>query len=194
MGARADAAAHTRRRIVDTAMAVQAEEGAAASWDAIALRAGVSTATVYRHFRSLDELVPACMETIWDREQLDPSPAAARRVFEGLDRPSERFERLVRASCHCYAKAPGWLAVVRAERAAHPALQRAIARQQTAVRRLVDAALGAAQANTSLKRTLRALVDLPFWQSLVDTGMAPGAATDVVVRMVRAELSNNGIA
>src|SRR5690348_8683947 len=62
MGARADAAARTRRRIVDAAMEVQASEGAAASWEAIARRADVSTATVYRHFRSLDELVPACVE------------------------------------------------------------------------------------------------------------------------------------
>ena len=194
MAARADAAAETRRRIVETAMAVQAEQGAAASWEAIARGAGVSTATVYRHFRSLDELVPACMERIWTREQLDPTPREARRIFDGLESRGDRFERLIRASCHCYAKAPGWLAVARAERDGHPALQEAIARQQGAVRRLVDAALDGAPVGTQLKRTLRALVDVPFWQSLVDTGMPSGAATDVVVRLVRAELSSGGIA
>lgn len=194
MGARADAALQTRQRIVDAAMAVHAEEGATASWETIAQRAGVSTATVYRHFRSLDELVPACMETIWTEEQLDPTPARARSVFAGLESRGDRFERLVRASCHCYARAPGWLAVARAERGAHAALQSAIDQEQTALRRLVDAALDGAPAGVALRRTLRALVDFPFWQSLVDTGMSAGTATDVVVRMVRAELSSNGIA
>ena len=194
MVARADAAARTRSRIVQTAMAVHAEQGTTASWETIAQRAGVSTATVYRHFRSLDELVPACMEMIWTREQLSPTLGDSKRVFDGLELRGDRFERLVRASCPCYARAPGWLAVARAERDAHPALRAAIAQQQTAVRRLVDAALAGAPASTALKRTLRALVDFPFWQALVDTGMTPDAATEVVVRMVRTELGSNGIA
>jgi AcrR family transcriptional regulator len=193
MGARAEAAAHTRRRIVDAAMSVQATEGAGASWEAIARRADVSIATVYRHFRSLEELVPACMETIWTREQLAPTPEEAQKVFEGLDRPGDRFEQLVRGSCHCYAKAPAWLAAALADRAAFPAM-RAASRQQThAIACLVDAALGGARVGPDVERTLRALVDFPFWQSLVDTGMTDGAATDVVVRMVRDELRRNGL-
>ncbi len=193
MGARANAAAHTRRRIVDAAMEVQAIEGATASWEAIARRADVSTATVYRHFRSLEELVPACVETIWTPDELAPTEEEARRVFEGLDGPGDRFERLVRGSCHCYARASGWLAVARAEREAFPALRTATERQTSAIAALVEAALGGAQVAQDAKRTLRALVDFPFWRSLVDTGMTHDEATDVVVRMVRDELLRNGL-
>ena len=61
MGKRAAAADETRRRIVDATHALHIEQGiAATSWDDIAARAGVGVGTVYRHFPSLDELIPAC--------------------------------------------------------------------------------------------------------------------------------------
>jgi len=194
MGARAQTAARTRGRIVAAAMEVQAREGAAAGWEAIARRADVSTATVYRHFRSLEELVPACLETVWTPEQLAPTEEDARQVFAGLERAGDRFEQLIRGTCHCYGKAPGWLTVVRAEREAFPALRAAGERQTRALAALVAAALGGAEIAPEAERTLRALVDFPFWQSLVDAGLSPDAATDVVVRMVRDELDRNGIA
>ena len=63
MTSRASAVAQTRRRIIDATRALHTEQGiAATSWDDIAARAGVGVGTVYRHFPSLDELVPACGE------------------------------------------------------------------------------------------------------------------------------------
>jgi AcrR family transcriptional regulator len=194
MASRAEQAGQTRARIVAAAMDLQAEQGTHASWEEIARRAEVSTVTVYRHFRSLGELVPACLETIWTREQLEPTPERARGIFADLKRRDERFERLVRASCDCYAKAPAWLAMTRAERAGVPEMREATARQQEALRRLVRAALGDAEVDRRVERILRALVDFPFWQSLVDAGMSARQAADTVVEMVRSELRRHGIA
>ena len=63
MSKRAAAAARTRERIVDATRDLHGEQGiAATSWEDIAARAGVGVGTVYRHFPSLDELIPACGE------------------------------------------------------------------------------------------------------------------------------------
>ena len=63
MSRRAAAVAQTRKRIVDATLELHGEQGiAATSWDDIAARAGVGVGTVYRHFPSLDELVPASGE------------------------------------------------------------------------------------------------------------------------------------
>jgi AcrR family transcriptional regulator len=65
MGARAAAVDQTRQRIVDATVEAHRELGIrATSWDEIARRAGVGVGTVYRHFRSLDELLPACGEIV----------------------------------------------------------------------------------------------------------------------------------
>ena len=65
MTRRASAAAQTRRRIVEATRELHIEQGiAATSWDDIAARAGVGVGTVYRHFPSLDELIPACGEIV----------------------------------------------------------------------------------------------------------------------------------
>ena len=61
MTRRASAVAQTRRRIIDATRELHTERGiGATSWDDIAARAGVGVGTVYRHFPSPDDLIPAC--------------------------------------------------------------------------------------------------------------------------------------
>ena len=61
MDRRRAAVEETRRRIVEATLALHSEKGMFdTSWKDIAERADVSAATVYKHFPSLDELVPAC--------------------------------------------------------------------------------------------------------------------------------------
>src|SRR5439155_17242751 len=61
MTRRAAANAETRRRIADAAITLHAEKGIhATTWPDIAKRADVALGTVYCHFPSLDQLVPAC--------------------------------------------------------------------------------------------------------------------------------------
>jgi AcrR family transcriptional regulator len=192
MGARGSAVADTRSRIVEAAMQLHSERGAAAtSWDDIAARAQVHPTTVYRHFRSLAELVPACMGRIWPDGMPDEAEAGA--VFAGVDEVGDRFEKLVRNSCHCYGLAPGWLAVTRGEADAAQPLRDAAAQQSRALRNLVRAAVGGRRLAASKLALLQALVDFPFWHSLCQAGLSPTKATDAVVTIVRQQLSDMGL-
>src|SRR5438132_11905048 len=91
MTRRAAANEATRRRTVDAAIALQAEKGVlGASWPDIAKRADVALGTVYRHFPSLDQLVPAC--TSENAVRMRPPGAT---LLQGLTRPEERISRFV---------------------------------------------------------------------------------------------------
>src|SRR5918997_6556705 len=90
MGRRAAAVEETRRRIVDATLELHAAQGiAATSWDEIAARAGVGVGTVYRHFPSLDELVPACGRVSMKLLAL-PDRADTAALFAGADGAHER--------------------------------------------------------------------------------------------------------
>ena len=169
-------------------MGLHAERGALGTgWDDIAARADVAVATVYRHFPSLDELVPACAETVFHVAGL-PTPDQADRIFEGLDTPAARLERLIRGTCECYAKAEGWLHAARRESDLVPALRRAVDVQQQSMDILVRAAVRGSVSGRTVK-VLVALTDFPFWKSLKDRGLSDRAATDVVVNLVGEQLS-----
>src|SRR4029079_18578648 len=63
MSRRASAAAATRRRIIDATRAPHTEQRIAeTNLDALHARAGGGVGTVYRHFPTLGDLVPACGE------------------------------------------------------------------------------------------------------------------------------------
>src|SRR5918994_6689252 len=97
MSRRASAAAETRDRIVEATIALHGEQGiAATSYDDIAARAGVGVGPVYRHFPSLDELIPACGEITMQVLAL-PDPATMPAGFEHATQPAERNERPPRA-------------------------------------------------------------------------------------------------
>ena len=140
MTRRASAAAQTRRRIIDATRELHTEQGiAATSWDDIAARAGVGVGTVYRHFPSLDELVPACGEISMEAIAL-PDPSAAAALFDGLDTPAERLERLVREVFAIYERGAPELHVIRNEPEAHPSVAEAGEELEASLTALVDAA------------------------------------------------------
>ena len=85
----------TRRRILEATLALHSEKGIfGTSWQDIAKRADVSVGTVYKHFPSLDELVPACGELMYAITR-PPSLEDAPRIFAGARSLEERLERLV---------------------------------------------------------------------------------------------------
>ena len=190
MSARAETAALTRERIVDAAMGLHAEQGALRTgWDEIAARAEVATSTVYRHFASLDELVPACAETVFHISGL-PTPQDADRIFAGLATPDARLERLIRGTCECYSRSEGWLHAARRESDLIPALQRAVDVQQRSMELLIRAAVGDGVAKSTVK-VLVALTDFSFWKSLKDSGLRERAATDAVVELASEQLNKH---
>src|SRR5579872_733680 len=112
--ARAAHAEATRRRIVDAAVGLHARRGALrTSWDDLATAAGVNRATVYRHFPTLDVLVPACARVAFEAIDLPEREQLA----EGFARlgTRARFRKLVVDSCACYERGADWLRAARRE-------------------------------------------------------------------------------
>jgi AcrR family transcriptional regulator len=176
MTRRASAAAQTRRRIVDATLELHGEQGiAATSWDDIATRAGVGVGTVYRHFPSLDELVPACGEVT--REVLAlPDPS----VVDGT--PAERIERLVREAFAIYERGAPQLRAIRSEPEVHANVAEAGAEVEAALGALIDAAIGP----SADRAVVRALIDLGTWQALRDQGLGQAEAVAAIAEILTA--------
>lgn len=189
MATRERAVQETRQRIIDAAISLHAQRGViATNWEEIAERAGVSTATVYRHFPSLGELVPACARTAFEAGARLPSPAQAAAAFAGLTRPAPRIERLIRESCRCYELGAGWLAAARRDAKSVPALDRAVRLQERVLGVLIQAALGDAFVDAQTMSVIKALIDFPFWKALTDAGVATETVPQVINDLVRSRL------
>ena len=175
----------TRRRIVEATMALHHEQGIlATSWEDIARRADVAVATVYRHFPSLNELIPACGALV-DATIRPPQPEAAAALF--ADEPSldERIARLVGEWCAFYARSrPTWDTVLR-ERHALPQLDEWAARQEATRAEFVRQALGPARVDDRSLRVVTALTGYPVWRALIDAGLDPDAATATLIALTR---------
>ena len=91
MDKRKAAVQETQQRIVEATLALHAEKGIfGTSWQDIAHRADVSVGTVYKHFPSLDELVPACGELMYAITR-PPSLEDAPHIFAEANSPEERL-------------------------------------------------------------------------------------------------------
>lgn len=192
MGARADAVARTREAIVAAARGLHAERGLAdTSWEDIAERAEVSTATVYRHFPSTRELVPACARTVFDLIQ-PPTLEQATANFGALHQAGDRFEQLVRNSCHCYAAGAAWLHAAHRERDFSGELDAALHVIEDSLRVLVTAAAGRRLSKVD-HAVLFVLCDFPLWWSMTVTGLPARAVEDALVRLARAEVDRIGV-
>lgn len=182
----------TRRRIVAAARELHDERGiTGAGFDEIAARAGVAAATVYRHFPTLADLIPACAGTIPVLQHLDAARVAG--AIPPLPRPSQRLEWLVCGTCDCYQRDGGWLRAARGEENLLPALTEVGRLQRKNLRLLVGAALADRDVGTELVALLAALIDFPFWQSLRQLGFDGPAATGQVLRLVQDQLDRAGI-
>jgi AcrR family transcriptional regulator len=187
MTRRASAAAQTRRRIIDATRELHGEQGiAATSWDDIAARAGVGVGTVYRHFPSLDELIPACGE-ISMQIIAPPDPQAVPSLFDGVDAPAERIERLVREAFAIYERGAPQLRAIRNEPGVHPSVAEAGEELEASLTALVDAVVESA----ADRAVVRAMVDLGTWQALRDQGLGPAEAVGAVSQMLAARVPNS---
>lgn len=192
MHARAEAVGATRGRIVEAAKELHATQGVVATnWEEIAARAGVSSATVYRHFPTLAELILACARSVFDLIR-PPTLAEAGVKFQSLRSPGDRLEHLVRDSIRCYREGEGWLHAAHRERDFVPPLDAALRVIESSLAVLVSAAAGRRLRQADIA-ALVVLCGFPFWKSLVDQGMSHSAAQSLVVRLVRSEVSRLGL-
>ena len=193
MGKRAATVARTRQRIVDAARELHGEQGiAATSWDDIAARANVGVGTVYRHFPSLDELVPACGEITMQLVAL-PHPATAPALFEHAAEPAERIERLVREVFAIYERAAPVLRAIRREADVHPRVAQDRDALEASLSALVDTAFEPLNAAQDDRAVARAMVDLNTWEALRDQGLAPAEAVAAISDMLATRLQAGGI-
>jgi AcrR family transcriptional regulator len=189
MSKRAAAVAQTRQRIVDATRELHSEQGiAATSWDEIAARAGVGVGTVYRHFRSLDELVPACGE-ITMRAAALPDPATVPARFEHATEPAERIERLVREAFAIYERAAPELGAIRREADVHPRVAQDRDQLDASLNALVDTALEPLDATQQDRAVARAVVDLNTWEALRDQGLEPAESAAAISDMLARQLT-----
>jgi AcrR family transcriptional regulator len=188
MTKRTAAVARTRQRIVDAALELHGEQGiAATSWDDIAARAGVGVGTVYRHFSSLDELIPACGEITMQIVAL-PDPAAVPELFEHAAKPADRIERLVREAFAIYERAAPVLRAIRREADVHPRVAQDRDDLEASLSALVDTALRPLDATRQDRRVARALVDLNTWEALRDQGLGPAESVAAITDMLASRL------
>jgi AcrR family transcriptional regulator len=190
MSKRAAAVARTRQRIVDATRELHSEQGiGATSWDDIAARAGVGVGTVYRHFPSLDELVPACGEITMQVVAL-PDPSTVPALFEHAREPAERIERLVREAFAIYERGARELRAIRREADVHPRVAQDRDELEASLSALVDTALGPLDATQQDRALARAVVDLNTWEALRNQGLGPAesvaAISDMLARRLRA--------
>lgn len=192
MRGRAVAVEQTRQRIVTAAIRLFATKTAAASgMDDIALAAGVSSATVYRHFGDFDGLAEACAQTAFNIAEV-PSPEMAVRQFADAPSLGAKIERLIEISCHCYERAARWLAAERRERHL-PAFARTVGREEAALDAIVRGLLEPVGADPTTLAVVKTMVDFPFWRALTANGVATADIPPLILRLVTDRLRHAGI-
>lgn len=158
----------TRQRIVAATMALHGEQGIlGTSWEDIAHRAGVSVATVYRHFPGLEQLVPAC-GALTEETIRPPTLALGEMLFAGIPTPAERLGRLVDELCAFYERGGPVLDRVRREAIGVPSLQPWLDSLDATREALVGQALAPARPGQRTIRVVAGLTDARVWQALRD--------------------------
>jgi len=180
MTRRAAANAETRRRIVDAAIALHAQKGVlGTSWPDIAKRADVALGTVYRHFPSLDQLVPACTSENALRTK-PPGPS----ILVGLTRPQERIGQFVQELFAFYGRTAPWTPRAGIDRHEIPVLDTILSRREAALKALVEETLGPLRRRRHALEAALALTDFGVWRSLTRSGLSTEAAARLITEML----------
>ena len=183
MTARAASAAETRRRILDATLSLHTEKGIfGTSWQDIARRADVSVGTVYRHFPTLAELVPACGELLFERTQ-PPSPDDATRVVGDARDLVVRLERAATELFAFYERAGAALESDPRERAL-PEMQEWEAYLRATVTTFVRTALRGHRVGARRLQVVSAFLDARTYSAMRTRGVTPARAAREVAEMV----------
>lgn len=178
MAKRAHARDETRQRIVEATAKLHGEHGVlGTSWRDIAREADVSVATVYAHFPSLDELLPACGRHVMERVR-PPQADQASEVIGDAVGLQERLLRVARELFAFYERGGPHIEVDIRERRL-PGMREWEEHQRATVLAFVRAALGSAT-DARTARHVAALFDLPTYKAV----RARGAGKDAAARMV----------
>lgn len=181
---RAAAVERMRERIVAATVDAHRELGIqSTSWDEIARRAGVGVGTVYRHFRTLGELLPACGEVVEQRMAL-PAPDEIPRAFRGARSLHARVERLVELVFVIYERAGPHIQNIRDEREQIPQLEPWHQMIESSLAALLDEALRPRAPDSHQREIARALIDLATWQAFQQRDLSNQETVETVARLI----------
>lgn len=188
MQKRAEAVEQTRNQIVFATMQLHTEKGVASTSQAdVAARAGVSPATVYRHFPTPGSLVRACGKQVW-LAVAPPRPEDAERLFGGLDTTPKRLLRFVEEISGFYARAWFALESARQERNRVPELDEDLRWVEEGLTALARQALAMEGAKRSQVQLLLALTDFGVWKSLRDHDIPEAVAPELLYSLLEGAL------
>ena len=159
-----------RQRILASTLTLHAENGIfGTSWKDIARHADVSLATVYNHFPSLNELVPACGDLMYAITQ-PPSLDDAERIFSGVTTDEDRLGRLTKTMYEFYERGEAYLEIDHQERKLDP-----VKEWEVYLKSLIDGltrvALQHTQHDEQTVETIAAFLDVPIYLSFRRRGM-----------------------
>jgi AcrR family transcriptional regulator len=183
LGKRAQKQDQTRERIIRAAIELHAS--GPATLGAVAARARVSRATLYRHFPDESTLIVACTETVFAERPL-PDPTG----WEAIADPEERLRTGLRELYQYYADMEPLLSTAETNMANYPALREAMAPVGVRLDQMTDV-LVMPWLDGSGSRTLTAAVShaLTFstWRSLArEQGLTRPEAVELMISLVAA--------
>ncbi|MDQ3572576.1 MAG: TetR/AcrR family transcriptional regulator [Actinomycetota bacterium] len=169
----------TRERIVEATASLHGERGVfGTSYQDIAREADVSVATVYKHFPSLNELLPACGALVMERAR-PPRPEQAAEVVGDATDLRERLRRVATELFAYYERGGPHLEVDARERQL-PGMREWEKRERALVARFVGEALRPGEARPHTVRLVSALCDLPSFRALRTRGVSAAGAAEAV--------------
>jgi AcrR family transcriptional regulator len=179
LGKRAEAAATTRRRIVEATLTLHDEQGiSSTSVRDIATRAAVAPSTVLQHFPQMSELIRACGEL---SSQLAPMPGEL--LIAGVDRPAERVQRMAAAMFEWWELLGPGIDHLRTDRRRIPEVEAWFADVEARHRTLAAAALRA-RGDAERVHLLVALTTPDGWAALRAAGLDVTRAAVRVARLI----------
>src|SRR5688572_25266540 len=180
MTRRAAARSETRERIVEATAKLHAKNGVlGTSWQEIAREADVSVSTVYAHFPSLDELLPACGQLVMSRVR-PPSASSADEIIGDATSTRERLMRVARELFAFYERGGPHIEVDVRERQL-PGMREWEESQRATVAALVRAALEHQRPDAATVQLISAFFDLATFKALRTRGVSTNRAAETVV-------------
>jgi len=174
------AAEKTRRKIVESTVALHAEQGVlATTYAMIAKRADVAVPTVYNHFPTRGDLLAACTG-----QAAALAPPLGPRIYDRAGDVAARLEALVHALFAYYHYYAPWMRWANYEARLVPELTEWLRKETGARRRLMELALEpafGASPPAALMALCEILLDFSAWQRLEsDQGLEPAEAEAVL--------------
>lgn len=178
----------TRRRIVEATAKLHGERGVlGTSFRDIAKEADVAVATVYAHFPTLEDLLPACGALVMERAR-PPHPDQAPAIIGEADSLEERIERVAHELFAYYERGGPHLEVDVREREL-PGMREWEESQRATVTALLRAALGDRKLDRTTLQAASALLDLSTFRALRTRRIAPATAARQMSRAITALVS-----